>query len=68
MTNPNVARRSIATLINPSPNCIVEPAEVLVDDLNPSLYEPTLYKDFVLHSRGFGAFTKSIQGYIKSET
>ncbi|KAL8089155.1 hyoscyamine 6-dioxygenase-like [Apium graveolens] len=68
VTNPSEARRSIATLVNPSPNCIVEPAEVLVDDLNPSLYEPTLYKDFVLHSRGFGAFTKSIQSYIKSET
>lgn len=68
VTNPNEARRSIATLVNPSPNCIVEPAEVLVDDLNPSLYEPTLYKDFVLHSRGFGAFTKSIQSYIKYET
>lgn len=47
VTNKERGRISIASFINPSPNCIVEPAKVLVDEMNPPLYKPALYKDFV---------------------
>lgn len=47
VTNKDKGRISIASFINPSPNCTVEPAKVLVDEMNPALYKPSLYKDFV---------------------
>ncbi|XP_027151025.1 hyoscyamine 6-dioxygenase-like [Coffea eugenioides] len=51
VTNSYEARISIATFINPSHNSIVEPAKVLVDELNPPRYAPTLYKDFAHTSK-----------------
>lgn len=68
MTNGGETRFSVATLINPSPNCIVQPAKALVDDeLNPPRYEATLYKDFVYKTKGFGPLTGTIQNYINSD-
>ncbi|KAJ0761651.1 putative hyoscyamine (6S)-dioxygenase [Helianthus annuus] len=54
VTSTYETRLSIATFVNPSPNCIIEPAKNLVNELEPTLYkasqnmvnelEPTLYK------------------------
>lgn len=61
VTNSSEARLSIAAFINPSPSCIVEPAQALVTELNPAKYEPTLYKEFVNNSGAFGPHTKTLQ-------
>lgn len=47
VTNKDKGRISIASFVNPSPNSTIEPAKVLVDEMNPPLYKPFLYKDFV---------------------
>ncbi|MFS7930610.1 putative hyoscyamine (6S)-dioxygenase [Helianthus anomalus] len=54
VTSTHETRLSIAAFVNPSPNCIIEPAKNLVNELEPTLYkasqnmvnelEPTLYK------------------------
>ncbi|CAK9140633.1 unnamed protein product [Ilex paraguariensis] len=67
VTNPSEARTSIATLINPSLDFVVEPAKLLVNDLNPPLYRPILYKEFVHSSRAFGPDTEAIKYRISSE-
>ncbi|KAA8543360.1 hypothetical protein F0562_021145 [Nyssa sinensis] len=67
VTNPTEARTSIATFINPSSNCIIEPAQALVNALNPPLYEAFLYKEFVNSSKAFGPDTDAIQKLISSE-
>ncbi|KAK1356695.1 Hyoscyamine 6-dioxygenase [Heracleum sosnowskyi] len=61
VTNSSEARLSIAALISPSPNCIVEPAQALVTELNPARYKPTMYKEFVHRSAAFGNHTKAMQ-------
>ncbi|KAK3014702.1 hypothetical protein RJ639_009632 [Escallonia herrerae] len=67
VTNSSEARTTIATFINPSPDCIVEPATTLLDDHNPPHYKPFLYKDFVHYSKAFGPDTEAIQKYMKME-
>ncbi|KAK3026177.1 hypothetical protein RJ639_040564 [Escallonia herrerae] len=61
VTNSSEARTTIATFINPSPDCIVEPATTLLNDDNPPHYKPFLYKDFVHYSKAFGPDTEAIQ-------
>ncbi|WOG87177.1 hypothetical protein DCAR_0206400 [Daucus carota subsp. sativus] len=61
VTNSSEARLSIAALISPSPDCIVEPAQALVTELNPARYKPTMYKEFVHCSRAFGDDTEAMQ-------
>ncbi|KAK1356696.1 hyoscyamine 6-dioxygenase-like [Heracleum sosnowskyi] len=61
VTNSSEARLSIAAFINPSPDCIVEPAQALVTELNPARYKPTSYKEFVYINRALGNHTKTLQ-------
>ncbi|WJZ90644.1 hypothetical protein VitviT2T_009774 [Vitis vinifera] len=51
MTNPREARTTSATFINPSPDCVIHPAEALVNSSNPPLYKAFKYVDF------FGTYT-----------
>ncbi|XP_076889482.1 hyoscyamine 6-dioxygenase-like [Bidens hawaiensis] len=53
-------RLSMATFLNPSPDCIIEPAKQLVNELEPPLYRATQYKDFVHHNKSFGDYTGAI--------
>ncbi|KAG9132630.1 hypothetical protein Leryth_027342 [Lithospermum erythrorhizon] len=59
VTNAKKSRTSIATFINPSLSCIVKPATVLIDESNPALFEPSIYKDFVNGTQAFGPLTKA---------
>ncbi|KAK4366068.1 hypothetical protein RND71_013948 [Anisodus tanguticus] len=61
VTNSREARTSIAIFINPAPNCIVEPAKVLLNEYNPPLYKSILYRDFINASKAFGIHTDAIQ-------
>ncbi|KAL2510813.1 2-oxoglutarate (2OG) and Fe(II)-dependent oxygenase superfamily protein [Abeliophyllum distichum] len=61
VTNSEEDRLSIATFINPSPNCIIEPAKVLINESNPPLYDSFLFKDFIGSSKAFGPFTELVQ-------
>ncbi|WMV47356.1 hypothetical protein MTR67_040741 [Solanum verrucosum] len=61
VTNSKEARTSIAIFVNPTPNSIVEPAKVLLNDSNPPLYKSILYKDFINSSKAFGVHTDVIQ-------
>ncbi|KAL8101167.1 hyoscyamine 6-dioxygenase-like [Apium graveolens] len=61
VTNSKEARLSIAAFINPSPSCIVEPAQALVSELNPAQYKRAVYKEFVNNSGAFGPHTKTLQ-------
>ncbi|PHT52875.1 hypothetical protein CQW23_07337, partial [Capsicum baccatum] len=54
VTNSREARTSIALFVNPTPNCIVEPAKVLLNESNPPLYKFIIYKDFINASKAFG--------------
>ncbi|KAJ0761653.1 putative hyoscyamine (6S)-dioxygenase [Helianthus annuus] len=80
VTSTHETRRSIATFVNPSPNCIIEPAknlvneleptqykasQNLVNELEPALYKPSQYKDYVLHSNAFGDDTAAIQNGLR---
>ncbi|KAI3460952.1 hypothetical protein Pfo_017615 [Paulownia fortunei] len=44
VTNPDEAGTAIATFINPAPDCMIEPAQVLVSGSNPPLYPPLSFK------------------------
>ncbi|XP_055811808.1 hyoscyamine 6-dioxygenase-like isoform X1 [Solanum dulcamara] len=61
VTNSKEARTSIAIFVNPTPNSIVEPAKVLLNESNPPLYESILYRDFINASKAFGIHTDVIQ-------
>ncbi|KAK4732052.1 hypothetical protein R3W88_025040 [Solanum pinnatisectum] len=61
VTNSKEARTSIAIFVNPTPNSIVEPAKVLLNDSNLPLYKSILYKDFINASKAFGVHTDVIQ-------
>ncbi|GER24924.1 2-oxoglutarate (2OG) and Fe(II)-dependent oxygenase superfamily protein [Striga asiatica] len=61
VTSKEGSRTSIASFINPSPDCIIEPAKVLVNESNPPLYQPTTFKDFVKAFKPFGPFTNLVQ-------
>ncbi|KAF5810571.1 putative oxoglutarate/iron-dependent dioxygenase, non-heme dioxygenase domain-containing protein [Helianthus annuus] len=80
VTSTHETRRSIATFVNPSPNCIIEPAknlvneleptlykasQNLVNELEPALYKPSQYKEYVLHSNAFGDDTAAIQNGLR---
>ncbi|KAJ0751698.1 putative oxoglutarate/iron-dependent dioxygenase, non-heme dioxygenase domain-containing protein [Helianthus annuus] len=60
VTSTHATRLSIATFVNPSLDCIVEPAKVLVNELEPSLYSSSQYKDYVQRTNAFGAYTAAI--------
>ncbi|CAI9781259.1 unnamed protein product [Fraxinus pennsylvanica] len=61
MTNSEEDRLTIATFINPSPNCTVEPAKALINESNPPLYDSFMFKDFVVSSNAFGPYTEVVQ-------
>ncbi|CAN4093320.1 unnamed protein product [Withania somnifera] len=61
VTNSREARTSIAVFVNPAPNCIVEPAKILLNESNPPLYQSIIYKDFINASKAFGIHTDAIQ-------
>ncbi|KAM0030805.1 putative oxoglutarate/iron-dependent dioxygenase, non-hem dioxygenase domain-containing protein [Helianthus debilis subsp. tardiflorus] len=60
VTSTRETRLSIATFVNPSLDCIVEPAKVLVNELEPSLYVGSQYKDYVQRTNAFGAYSAAI--------
>ncbi|CAL5436638.1 unnamed protein product [Camellia sinensis] len=47
VTNSSVSRTSIVTLINPSEECIIEPAKALVSACNPSMFQAVQCKEYV---------------------
>ncbi|MCD9641387.1 hypothetical protein HAX54_027554 [Datura stramonium] len=61
VANARETRTSIAVFINPAPNCIVEPAKVLLNESNRPLYKSILYRDFVNAFKAFGIHTDDIQ-------
>ncbi|KAK6141634.1 hypothetical protein DH2020_024607 [Rehmannia glutinosa] len=61
VTNKEKSRATIATFINPCPDCIIEPAKVIVNEANPPLYPSLSFKEFVNVSKPFGPFTDVIQ-------
>ncbi|KAL8191945.1 hypothetical protein R6Q57_028676 [Mikania cordata] len=68
VTSTHETRLSIATFVNPSPDCIIEPAKHLVNDLEPSLYTARQYKDYVHRNNAFGDYTTAIQNALRSES
>ncbi|XP_034691876.1 hyoscyamine 6-dioxygenase-like [Vitis riparia] len=46
VTNPREARTTTTTFINPSPDCVIQPAEALVNASNPPLYKAFKFIDF----------------------
>ncbi|KAK1420549.1 hypothetical protein QVD17_22236 [Tagetes erecta] len=68
VTSANETRRSIATFVNPSPDCIIEPAKILVNELEPSVYTASQYKDYVQRNKAFGDYTTAIQSALQSES
>ncbi|PIN23103.1 Iron/ascorbate family oxidoreductase [Handroanthus impetiginosus] len=67
VTNAKQARSTIATFINPSPDCIIQPAKVLVNEANPPLYPSLSFKDFVHASKPFGPSTDALQIGVPSK-
>ncbi|KAF9620926.1 hypothetical protein IFM89_015323 [Coptis chinensis] len=47
VTNSKVARTSIAIFIYPSMDCTIQPAEELVDELNPPKYGVFKFQEFL---------------------
>ncbi|KAH6813675.1 hypothetical protein C2S51_022693 [Perilla frutescens var. frutescens] len=66
VTNSEKGRTSIATFINPMPDCIIEPAKVLVNEANPPLYPSLPFKEFVNVSKAFGPFTDAVKTTVPS--
>ncbi|XP_071721632.1 hyoscyamine 6-dioxygenase-like [Rutidosis leptorrhynchoides] len=66
VTSTNGTRISIATFVNPSPDCIIEPAKNLVNELEPSRYTASRYKEYVDHNNAFGDYTVAIQNALRT--
>ncbi|KAI3514587.1 hypothetical protein L1887_13130 [Cichorium endivia] len=66
VNNTHETRISIATFVNPSPDCIIEPAKVLVNELEPSQYTAKQYKEFVQCNKAFGDYTVALQNALKN--
>ncbi|KAI3773003.1 hypothetical protein L6452_04199 [Arctium lappa] len=60
-------RRSIATFVNPSLDCIIEPAKVLINELEPARYEASKYKDFIGRNKSFGDHTTALLNATPSD-
>ncbi|PIN04040.1 Iron/ascorbate family oxidoreductase [Handroanthus impetiginosus] len=67
VTNQEVARTTIATFINPVPDCIIQPAEVLLTNSNPALYPPLSFREFVNANKAFGPHTDALQNGVISK-
>ncbi|KAK1420550.1 hypothetical protein QVD17_22237 [Tagetes erecta] len=61
VTCAHEARQSIVTHVNPCLDCVIEPAKILVDELEPSVYKASQYKDYVQRNKAFGDYTTAIQ-------
>ncbi|KAJ9547890.1 hypothetical protein OSB04_020534 [Centaurea solstitialis] len=68
VNNKDETRISIATFLNPLPECIIEPAKVLVNELEPARYEATQYKDFIGRNKSFGDYTGTILNATHSDS
>nr|XP_043622803.1 hyoscyamine 6-dioxygenase-like [Erigeron canadensis] len=64
VTSTHETRISIATFVNPSPDCIIEPAKHLVNELGASRYTANQYKEFVHRNKAFGDYTDAIQNAL----
>ncbi|XP_057798091.1 hyoscyamine 6-dioxygenase-like [Salvia miltiorrhiza] len=60
VANPKQGRTTIATFINPRPDCIIEPAKLFVNEATPPLYPSLSFKEFVNVSKPFGPFTDAL--------
>lgn len=60
MTNPHVSRTTIATFINPSPDCMIKPAKCLTSETNPALYPSISFKEFITSSNAYGPYTARV--------
>lgn len=67
VTSTHETRTSIATFVNPSPDCIIEPAKVLVNEKEPSRYTASQYKEYVHRNKAFGDYTIAIQKALHSK-
>ncbi|KAL7586109.1 hyoscyamine 6-dioxygenase isoform X2 [Lactuca sativa] len=61
VTSMHKTRSSIATFVNPSLDCVVEPAKVLVNEAEPSSYKAIQYKEYVRRNNAFGDYTSALQ-------
>lgn len=61
VTNKEAARTTIATFINPNPDCIIEPAKVAINQDNPPKFKPLSFREFVNVSKPFGPYTNAVQ-------
>ncbi|KAI3516553.1 hypothetical protein L1887_15471 [Cichorium endivia] len=68
VTSTHETRSSIATFVNPSFDCVIEPAKVLVNESEPSHYKAIQYKEYVHHNNAFGDYTVALQNVIKLES
>lgn len=69
MTCTHETRQSIVTHVNPRLDCIIEPAKILVNELEPSHYAASHeYKDYVELNKAFGDYTTVIQNALDSES
>nr|XP_043635899.1 hyoscyamine 6-dioxygenase-like [Erigeron canadensis] len=58
--NSTKARISIAIHVNPSTNCLIEPAKVLVNESEPARYKASLYGEYVNSNNAFGDYTAAL--------
>ncbi|KAI3773004.1 hypothetical protein L6452_04200 [Arctium lappa] len=66
VTKKHEGRRTIATHVNPSPDCIIEPAKALVNESEPPRYKAFRYRDFVERNKAFGDYTNALQTVARS--
>lgn len=68
VTSKDKTRISIAASVNPSYDCIVEPAKALVNELEPSRYKARRYKDYVFRDKAFGTDTNTLHNVMNSKS
>ncbi|PWA43549.1 flavanone 3-hydroxylase [Artemisia annua] len=68
VTSKDKTRISIATFVNPSYACIIEPAKALVNKNEPSRYKASRYKEYVDRNKAFGDYTVALRDVVISES
>ncbi|PWA44820.1 flavanone 3-hydroxylase [Artemisia annua] len=66
VTSKDKTRISIATFVNPSYDCIIEPAKALVNKNEPSRYKASRYKEYVDRNKAFGDYTVALRDVLNS--
>ena len=64
VTNSNAARTSIGTFFTPSPDCVVQPAKMLLSASNPQLFKAFQFREFLqTHLANVSASETALQHY-----